>query len=133
MHGIKQNIFSAAETPPQQQQVKPKFLDQVRNVLRVNHYSRKTEEAYISWIKRFILFNNKRHPNEMGAEEIKKFISFLANEKHVSSSTQNQALNAILYLYKNIIKKEINFVDGLTYTKRIRHLPTVFTREEAQK
>lgn len=133
MHGIKQNIFSAAETPPQQQQVKPKFLDQVRNVLRVNHYSRKTEEAYISWIKRFILFNNKGHPNEMGAEEIKKFISFLANEKHVSSSTQNQALNAILYLYKNIIKKEINFVDGLTYTKRIRHLPTVFTREEAQK
>ncbi|AFN73824.1 Integrase [Melioribacter roseus P3M-2] len=112
---------------------KPKLLNQVRMALRTNHYSLKTEEAYIGWIKRYILYHNKRHPNEMGAEEIKKFISFLANEKNVSSSTQNQALNAILYLYKNIIKKEINFVDGISYVKRIRHLPTVFTREEAQK
>lgn len=132
MNGGKLNSASHLLTS-EKQVTNPKLLDQIRIHLRVNHYSRKTEEAYISWIKRYILFHNKRHPNEMGAEEIKKFISFLANEKHVSSSTQNQALNAILYLYKNIIKKEINFVDGLTYTKRIRHLPTVFTREEAQK
>lgn len=112
---------------------KPKLLDQVRTELSTNHYSKRTQEAYISWIKRFILFHNKRHPKEMGAEEIKQFISHIATNQQVSSSTQNQALNAILYLYKNVIKKEIKFVEGFGYVKRIRHLPVVFSREESTK
>jgi len=109
------------------------LLDLIRDTLRANHYSAKTEEAYLSWIKRYIHFHNNRHPKEMGSEEIKVFINNLAVNHQVSSSTQNQALNAILYLYKNVIKKEIQFVDGLQYVKRIKHLPTVFTRSEAQK
>lgn len=101
--------------------------------MRAAHYSKSTEKSYVNWIKQFILFNNKTHPEKLDADEIKKFISYLANQKQVASSTQNQALNAILYLYKNIIKKEIKFVDGLSYVKRIKHLPTVFSRDEAKK
>jgi len=81
--------------------------------MRTKHYSRKTEEAYSGWIKRFILFHNKRHPNEMGAEEIKAFINHLANNNHVSSSTQNQALQGILFLYKNILKKDIDYISEI--------------------
>ncbi|MHB8339461.1 MAG: phage integrase N-terminal SAM-like domain-containing protein, partial [Ignavibacteriaceae bacterium] len=94
---------------PQQGNVKtfqkdnPKLLDRVSIDLRIKHYSRKTEESYTSWIKRFILFNNKKHPNEMGKDEIQKFVNYLAIEKHVSASTQNQALQGILYLYKNVL------------------------------
>ena len=111
---------------------KPKLLNRVRNEMKAGHYSPRTEESYTGWIKRFVLFHNKRHPNEMGAEEIKAFINHLAVNQHVSSSTQNQALNAILYLYKIIIKKEIKFVDGLKYVKRIKHMPVVFSKKEAQ-
>jgi integron integrase len=114
-------------------QNKPKLLEQVRLTMRAAHYSKSTEESYVSWMKQFILFNNKTHPEKLNAEEIKNFISYIANHRQVASSTQNQALNAILYLYKNVIKKEIKFVDGLSYVKRIKHLPTVFSREEAQK
>ena len=110
----------------------PSLLERVKTELRVNHYSKKTEEAYISWIKRYIFFNNKKHPKEMGAEEVKNYISYLATKQQVSSSTQNQALNAILYLYKNVLKKEIKFVDGFGYVKRIKHLPVVFSSDEAQ-
>ncbi|ROL62518.1 integron integrase, partial [Bacteroidetes/Chlorobi group bacterium ChocPot_Mid] len=94
-------------------QTKPKLLDEVRINLRSNHYSRKTEEAYIGWIKRFILFHNKRHPNEMGKDEIQKFINHLAVDQNVSSSTQNQALQAILYLYKNVLDKEVGWLDDI--------------------
>ena len=111
---------------------RPKLLELIRTEMRTKHYSRKTEEAYSGWIKRFILFHNKHHPNEMGAEEIKAYIKYLAVQQQVSSSTQNQALNAILYLYKNVIKQEIKFVDGLSYVKRIKHLPVVYSKNEAQ-
>ncbi|HSL89792.1 MAG TPA: phage integrase N-terminal SAM-like domain-containing protein, partial [Ignavibacteriaceae bacterium] len=87
----------------------PKLLDQVRAYLRVKHYSPKTEEAYINWIKRFIYFHNKRHPKEMGSEEIREFISHLANKKRVSSATQNQALQGVLFLYKNILNKDVGW------------------------
>jgi integron integrase len=110
---------------------KIKLLEQVRITLRANHYSRKTEESYISWIKQFIIFNNKRHPSELGKEEIQKFINYLAVERHVSSSTQNQALQAILYLYKKIIKQEIGWISEVKNVKRIKHLPVVFSRNEA--
>lgn len=132
MHGIKQNIFPAAVNPPQQQ-VKPKLLDQVRNVMRVNHYSKKTEEAYISWIKRFILFHNKRHPIDMGAEEIKSFINNLVTNYHVSSATQNQALQGILFLYKNILNKDVGWIENIKHSTRVKHLPVVLSKREVAR
>lgn len=111
----------------------PKLLDQIRTHLRVNHYSKKTEEAYIGWIKRFILFHNKRHPNEMGKDEIQKFINHLAVEQNVSSSTQNQALQAILYVYKNVLNKEVGWLDDIKHATRIKHLPVVFSKRETLK
>ena len=86
---------TAPATPP-----KPKLLDQVRQAIRTRHYSHMTEKAYVGWIKRFIFFHNKRHPAEMGEAEIGRFLSSLATESHVSASTQNQALNALLFLYQ---------------------------------
>jgi integron integrase len=112
---------------------KPKLLDQVRITLRTNHYSPKTEESYISWIRQFIIYNNKTHPENLGKEEIQKFINYLAIERHVSSSTQNQALQAILFLYKKIIKKEIGWLEDIKHVKRIKYLPVVFSKGEVTK
>ncbi len=107
-----------------------KLLDRVHVELRTKHYSIRTEEAYVNWIKRFILFHNKRHPKEMGAEEIKLFINYLADKKQVSGSTQNQALNAILFLYKEILKKEIGWISEIKFTHRKKHLPVVLSKYE---
>ena len=78
---------------------KPRLLDEVRSAIRIRHYSPRTEKSYVAWIKRFILFHNKRHPREMGAEEINGFLSWLAEVRNVAAATQNQALNAIVFLY----------------------------------
>src|SRR6267142_585661 len=86
---------------------KPMLLDQVRQAIRTRHYSPRTEETYIHWTKRFIFFHNKRHPAEMGEKEIARFLSSLASEQHVSASTQNQALNSILFLYRAVLRKDI--------------------------
>ncbi len=86
---------------------KPKLLDQVRNSLKQRNYSYRTEQAYIGWIKHFILIHNKRHPKELGENEIGEFLTYLALEKTVSPSTQNQALNSIIYLYKYILKIDL--------------------------
>jgi len=114
-------------------QTKPKLLDQVKITMRAAHYSKSTEESYVSWIKRFILFHNKRHPDDMGAEEIKAFINNLATNRHVSSSTQNQALSAILYLYKNVLRKEVGWIEDIKHSTRIKHLPVVFSKREIIK
>ena len=111
----------------------PKLLDRVSIEMRVKHYSRKTEESYTSWIKRFILFNNKKHPNEMGKEEIQKFLNYLAIEKHVSAPTQNQALQGILYLYKNVLMKDVGWIEDIKRATRIKHLPVVFSKKETAK
>jgi len=108
-------------------------LEEVRRTLRANHYSPKTEESYLNWIKRFILFHNKKHPNEMGKTEISEFLNHLAVEKHVSSSTQNQALQGILYLYKNVLKKEIGWIEDIKRVSKIKHLPVVFSKRETDK
>jgi Phage integrase, N-terminal SAM-like domain len=97
---------------------KPKLLDQVRQAIRTRHYSYRTEKAYIHWIKRFIFFHNKRHPAEMSEAEIARFLSSLASDSHVSASTQNQALNALLFLYREILKKDIGYVNGVVRAKR---------------
>ena len=108
----------------------PKLLDQVRGRVRVLHYSRRTEQSYVNWIKRFILFHGKRHPREMGAVEVEAFLSSLAIERNVAASTQNQALAAILFLYKDVLAMELPWLSGVTRAKRPKRLPTVLSREE---
>ena len=111
---------------------KPKLLDQVRDAIRVKHYSMRTEEAYVHWIKRFILFHEKRHPLHMGENEVSKFLSHLAVEGKVSASTQNQALSAILFLYQEVLKQELGWINNVKRAKKPSHLPVVFTKEEAK-
>jgi len=118
---------SSPPVPP-----KPKLLDQVRQAIRTRHYSYKTEKAYVGWIKRFIFFHGKRHPIEMGEKEIAQFLSSLASESHVSASTQNQALNAVLFLYREVMHKEIGYVNGVVRAKRPHRLPVVLTRQEVR-
>jgi integron integrase len=109
-----------------------KLLDQLREVLRLKHYSYRTEEAYVNWVRRFILFHGKRHPAEMGAPEIQAFLAHLAVEGNVSASTQNQALSAILFLYREVLHKEIDPI-LLPSAKRPQRLPTVLTRDEVRR
>jgi integron integrase len=111
---------------------RPKLLDQVRQAIRTRHYSPRTEETYVHWIKRFIFFHNKRHPAEMAEPEIARFLSNLATESHVSASTQNQALNAVLFLYRQVLRKDIGYVNGVVRATRPKRLPTVLTRQEVR-
>ena len=108
------------------------LLQQVRHCLRLKHYSIRTEEAYVQTIKRFILFHRKRHPAEMGVDEIRQYLSHLANHGQVSASTQNQALSALLFLYREVLSRELEYVDGIERAKRPQRVPTVLTREEAR-
>jgi len=110
--------------------VKEKLLDQVRYVIRVKHFSIRTEESYVNWIRKFILFHNKRHPIEMGETDISQFLTYLAVKKRVAASTQNQALSAILFLYRDVLKKDIGWLDDLERAKRPAKLPVVFTKRE---
>ena len=100
-----------------------KLIDQIRKAVRVKHYSYRTEQTYIYWIKKFILFNKKRHPNDMGEQEINRFLTYLAVNKKVSASTQNQALCAILFLYRQVIKKSIGWIDKLQWAKKPKTVP----------
>lgn len=109
---------------------KPRLLEQVRNVIRYRHYSIRTEEAYLQWIRRYIHFHNKRHPREMGAKEVTAFLTHLAVQRDVSPSTQNQALNAILFLYRHVMEIELPWLEGFERAKRKPKLPVVLTREE---
>ena len=111
---------------------KGKLLDQVRTRIRLRHFSMRTEQAYIYWIKRFILFHNKRHPREMGEKEVEAFLSHLAVIGKVSASTQNQAFNALLFLYRTIFGRELGHIENVVRANRPRRLPVVFTKEEVQ-
>jgi integrase len=110
----------------------PKLLDRVRWHLRLKHYSIRTEQAYVDWIRRFILFNHKRHPNEMGEKEITRFLTHLAVEKSVAASTQNQAFSALLFLYQQVLDRKLDFIDNVQRVTRPAKLPVVFTRAEAR-
>ena len=110
-----------------------KLLDQVRESLRIHHYSIRTEKSYINWMKRYIFFHKKRHPNELAAKEISEFLSHLAVQRQVSASTQNQALNALVFLYKHVLKKEPGIFEGVIRAKRPERLPTVLTKIEANR
>jgi integron integrase len=123
------NYKPGTEMPAAKQ---PKLLEQVRQAIRTRHYSARTEKAYVHWIKRYIFFHSKRHPLEMGEAEVGRFLSALAIELRVSASTQNQALNALLFLYKEVLHKQIGFVDGVVRAKRPHRLPVVLTRQEVR-
>lgn len=110
----------------------PRLLECIREVMRVNHYSISTERTYILWIKQYIYFHNKRHPKEMGADEITAFLTHLAVKRNVSPSTQNQALSAILFLYKRVLDINLPWMDDIVRAKRPRRLPVVFTRQEVK-
>ena len=112
--------------------VKPKLLDQVRAKIRLKHYSIRTEQAYVDWIRRYILFHSKRHPQEMGKPEVEQFLSHLAVERNVAASTQNQALSAILFLYKEVLEKNIGWLDDVERAKRPARLPVVLTAAEVR-
>lgn len=111
----------------------PRLLDQLREALRVRHYSLRTEQAYVHWVKRYILFHGKRHPREMGAQEVEAFLSWLAVEGKVSASTQGQALAALLFLYKQVLGVELPWLDEVVRAKRPQRLPTVLTPEEVAR
>ena len=108
-----------------------KLLDQVREALRIKHYSYRTEQTYVDWIKRYILFHKKQHPKDLGVEAIREFIAHLATERKVATSTQNQALSAVLFLYRTVLQKEIHLLPELVHPSRPKRLPTVLTHEEA--
>lgn len=111
---------------------KPKLLDLVRQKIRLKHYSIRTEQAYVDWIRRFILFQNKRHPASMGAPEIRAFLSHLALERKVAASTQRQALSAIIFLYREILDQEVGWLGEIEQAKRPERLPVVFSRAEVR-
>ncbi len=109
---------------------KPRLLDQVREQIRLRHYSIRTEAVYLEWVKRFIRFHRYRHPLEMGAAEVEAFLSDLAVRRDVSASTQNQALSALLFLYKQVLLVELPWLDGVIRARRPRRLPVVLTQTE---
>jgi len=113
-------------------QPKIRLLDRVRQAIRLKNYAYSTEKAYVYWIKRFILFHKKRHPKTMGGPEIETFLSYLAVERNVSASTQNQAFCALLFLYREVMGIELDSPIVSVRAKRPKRLPTVLTRPEVQ-
>lgn len=117
----------------QRQAQPPKLLEQVRQAIRTRHYSLRTEETYFSWIKRFILFHGKRHPRDMGGQEVQQFLSHLAVEDKVAASTQSQALSAILFLYQQVLQQDIGWLHDVIRAKKPQRLPVVLTQDEVGK
>jgi integron integrase len=111
---------------------KPRLLDRVRAAIRTRHYSRHTESAYVAWIRRYIVFHGRRHPANMGAAEITRFLSALAVDGKVAASTQNQALSALLFLYRQVLELDVPWLDGIVRARRPERLPVVLTREEVR-
>ncbi|MER3447456.1 MAG: integron integrase, partial [Candidatus Dadabacteria bacterium] len=121
------NSFPNTEKKPK------KLLDQVRDAIRLKHYSNRTSKSYVHWIRRYILFHNKRHPKDMGAPEIEAFLTHLAVKENVAASTQNQALSALLFLYREVLKQDVALVTNSVRAQKPRRLPTVLSKEEVQK
>src|SRR6059036_1508940 len=105
----------------------PRLLEQMRAILRARHYSLRTEETYLRWMKRFILFHGKRHPRDMGVQEVQQFLSHLAVAGRVAASTQSQALSAILFLYQQVLKQDIGWIDEVVRAKQPHRVPVVLT------
>ncbi len=135
----KKNIIKEDFIPPyisgkvQGGNKKPKLLEQIRQHMRSKYYSRKTEEAYIKWIREFIIYNGKRYPTELNKIHVEKFLTYLAVERRVSASTQNQALCAIVYLYKRFLNKDFGWLEEVIRATNRKRMPVVFTKTEALK
>src|SRR5712692_5389500 len=112
---------------------KTKLLDQMRHVLRLKHLSIRTEKAYVQWAKRFILFHHKRHPADMGAPEIRTFLTHLAVQGQVAASTQNVALQALIFLYRHVLKQPFPELEEIEHARKSRRVPVVFARQEVTK
>jgi len=109
-----------------------RLFDQIREKIRLKHYSYRTEQQYLGWIKRFIVFHGKRHPRELGAKEVEAFLSYLVTERSVAAATQNQALAAVLFLYRHVLGIDLPWLGGIVRSKQPQRLPTVLTREEVR-
>jgi integron integrase len=120
-------VINGGTTP-----VKPKLLDQMREALRSRHYSRSTQRRYCEWVRRFILFHNVRHPSEMGELEINAYLTHLAVKKRVSASTQNQALSALLFLYRHVLDRDVGDLGNVIRARKPKRLPVVMTRDEVR-
>jgi integron integrase len=127
---LSSNMLAVRETPAAYG--KPRLLDLVREAIRTRHYSRRTEEAYVGWIKRYIFFHEKRHPVEMGAPEVGRFLTSLAVDGRAAASTQNQALSALLFLYRDVLAVDLPWLDGVVRAHRPERLPVVLTRDEVR-
>ena len=138
---ILPNRPPASDAPPQDSPssgapagaASPRLLERVRDRIRVKHYSLRTEQAYVDWIKRFIRFHGKRHPLTMGAAEVEGFLSHLAVERQVAAPTQNQAKAALLFLYGEVLGVELPWLDGVVQAKASQRLPVVLTRDEVSQ
>ena len=104
----------------------------MRDSMRLKHLSLFTEKNYLQWVRRFIAFHQGRHPRDMGAAEITAYLSFLASERNIAAATQNQALNAIVYLYRNVLERDPGDFDGLVWARRPKHIPVVLSVEEVK-
>jgi len=127
LHEVREAPPASAPDPDQ-----PRLLDRVRAAVRLHHYSRSTEQSYVGWIRRFILFHNKRHPSEMGRVEVARFLSALAVDRRVSASTQNQALSALIFLYKEVLGRDLPWLEDVVRARTPRRLPVVLTRDEVR-
>src|SRR5947207_1313252 len=123
----------SATLSPAQTGDKPKLLDQVRDVIRRKHFSIRTEQIYVEWIKRYIFFHGKRHPNEMAEAEITAFLTHLARAGKVAASTQNQALSALLFLYKEVLKQQIGWLENVERARKPSKLPVVLSHAEMKR
>src|ERR1041385_7688848 len=110
-----------------------RLLDQVRNAMRLRHYSYRTEKQYVAWIRRFILFHSKRHPLQMGGPEVEAFLSHLAIQRHVAAATQAQALAALLFLYKRVLNVDLPWLKSVVRASRPKRLPVVLSRAEVRR
>ena len=127
---VREAPSSGRVTPAPPAPAAPRLLDRVRDAIRLRHYSRRTEKAYVGWVRRFVLFHGKRHPAEMGRAEVTAFLSHLATQGRMSASTQNQALSALLFLYRDVLATEIGWLDDVVRARRPERVPSVLTREE---
>ncbi|HEV8575168.1 MAG TPA: phage integrase N-terminal SAM-like domain-containing protein [Dehalococcoidia bacterium] len=126
--GIDQQYLLPAREPAPLSPQKPRLLDRVRMEIRTRHYSRRTEKSYVGWMRRFILFHGKRHPLDMGEQEIGAFLSSPAVDARVSASTQNQAFSALLFFYRDVLRRDVAGIENVVRARVPRRLPVVMTR-----
>jgi|SanBayMetagenome_1026888.scaffolds.fasta_scaffold13081_2 integron integrase len=130
MHDPVEHPRHASSVPLRPSPTAPRLLDRVRDAIRVRHLSRNTERAYVHWVKRFIVFHGRRHPDAMGEADVQAFLTSLAVHDHVAASTQNQALAALLFLYDHVLRRPLDQMEGIVRARRPKRLPVVLTRSE---